>query len=150
MAVEPRIREKTVVPRTRAASGADTSPMRRAMAYTGSPVVRRAKALQNNSRVPGAVLLAAFTVTILLLYLCAYAGVTADGFELSRLRKMNKDADLQRDTLQAEISRLSLPKTVAERAAALQMLPGDSQSVIMVSDSAITAALDAAALKPIQ
>ena len=120
------------------------------MAHTGPPVLRRAKAIHENSRVPGAVLLATFTVTILLLYLCAYASVTADGFELSRLRTMNKDADLKRDTLQAEISRLSLPKTVAERAAALQMVPGDSQSVIMVSDGAMKAAPDAAPQKPIQ
>ena len=154
MVVESRMGEKTAALRARVASGvvsgADASPVRRPMAHTGPPVLRRAKAIHENSRVPGAVLLAAFTVTILLLYLCAYAGVTADGFELSRLRVMNRDADLQRDTLQAEISRLSLPKTVAERAAALQMEQGTTGSVILVSDGAGKTAPDSPTLKPIR
>ncbi len=150
MVVEPRMGEKTAVPRARDASGADAFRVRRPMAHTGPPVLRRAKAIHENSRVPGAVLLAAFTVTILLLYLCAYASVTADGFELSRLRIMNRDADLQRDTLQAEISRLSLPKTVAERAAALQMEQGTTGSVILVSDGADKAVPDSPTLKPIR
>jgi peptidyl-tRNA hydrolase len=58
--------------------------------------------------------------------------VTAEGYELSRLRALNKQADLQRDTLQAEISRLSLPQTVAQRAAMLQMEPGTPQTLTIV------------------
>jgi cell division protein FtsL len=109
------------------------------MAHTGPPVLRRAKAIHENTRVPGAVLVATFTVTILCLYLSAYATVTAEGFELSRLRAMNKKADLQRDTLQAEISRLSLPQTVAQRAAALQMVPGTPQTLTIVSGESSSA-----------
>jgi cell division protein FtsL len=102
------------------------------MAHTGPPVLRRAKAIHENTRVPGAVLVATFTVTILCLYLSAYATVTAEGYELSRLRALNKQADLQRDTLQAEISRLSLPQTVAQRAAMLQLEPGTPETLTIV------------------
>jgi hypothetical protein len=102
------------------------------MAHTGPPVLRRAKAIHENTRIPGAVLLATFTVTILCLYLSAYASVTAEGFELSRLRAMNKQADRERDVLQAEISRLSLPQTVAQRAAALQMEQADPGTITVI------------------
>jgi cell division protein FtsL len=147
MVAEQRIQEKTTLPRPRVVPTQDRSGdsgnaprPRRAMAHTGPRVLRRAKAIQENSRVPGAVLLATFTVTILCLYLCAYASVTAEGFELSRLRSLNKQADLQRDTLQAEISRLSLPQTVAQRAKELGMEPGTPQTLTIVSDKSAGAA----------
>jgi hypothetical protein len=65
--------------------------------------------------------------------------VTAEGFEVSRLRSLNKQADLQRDTLQAEISRLSLPQTIAERAVLLQMEPGTPKTLTIVPDKSATA-----------
>ena len=139
MVAEQRIREEglsghRVAPTPAPASDRAVSAprARRAMAHSGPPVLRRAKAIHENTRVPGAVLLATFTVTILLLYLCAYASVTSEGFELSRYRALNKQASLQRDTLQAEISRLSLPQTVAQRAALLQMEPGTPQTLTIV------------------
>ncbi|MBC8103016.1 MAG: hypothetical protein H7Z41_10565 [Cytophagales bacterium] len=106
---------------------------RRAMAHTGPRALRRARAIHENSRVPGAVLAATFTVTILCLYVSAYARVTGEGFERSRLRSQLKQANLQRDTLQAEISRLSLPRTVAQRAAELQMEPGTPETLTILS-----------------
>ena len=139
MVVEQRIQEKAAPRQSRVAPtpepGVSPAPAprpRRAMAHTGPRVLRRAKALQENNSVLGAVLVATFTVTICCLYLFAYASVTAEGFELSRLRQKSREASLKRDTLQAEISRLSLPQTVAERAAMLGMEKGTPETLIVV------------------
>ena len=141
MVVEQRIQEKAAPRQARVAPapepGVSPAPPprpRRAMAHTGPRVLRRAKALQEKNSVLGAVVAATFTVTLCCLYLFAYASVTAEGFELSRLRQKNKEASLKRDTLQAEISRLSLPQTVAQRAAMLGMVKGTPDTLIVVPD----------------
>ena len=142
MIAEPQKREKKSSTGARVVSASKESVVdgqRRAMAHRGPVVLRRAKAIQENSRVPGAVLVATFAVTIICLYLSAYATVTAEGFELARLRTNNKAENLRHDTLQAEISRLSLPQTVAERAKLLGMEQGTQKTVIIVSEKSSAA-----------
>ena len=141
MVVEQRIQEKTAPRQARvipapepAVSPAPAPRPRRAMAHTGPRVLRRAKALQVNNSVLAAVLAATFTATMCCLYLFAYASVTAEGFELSRLRLKNKEASLKRDVLQAEISRLSLPRTGAQRAEALGMVKGTPETLVVVPE----------------
>lgn len=131
MVAEQQLREKTVTPRTRVTP---TPTSNRTVPSLDVPRSRRAVALHKKNRVFVAVLVATFTATILCLYLFAYANVTSEGFNLSRFRALNREANLRRNTLQAEISRLSLPQTVAERAAILQMEPGTPQTLTIVSD----------------
>lgn len=109
---------------------------RRPMAHRGPLPIRRVKALHENSRTPGAVLVAAFTVSLLCLYVSAYARVTAEGFELSRLKADVKKAEIQHEMLMAEESRLKLPETVGQRALALGMEKTPVQSVIVTDTGA--------------
>ena len=86
-----------------------------------------------------AVLVGTLLVSLLCVYVYAYARVTAAGFEASRLRGALITARQEEQNLCAQISGLSLPGTVANRAkklgmemaasTATQMLPATEASI---------------------
>ena len=156
IAERPQITDLSVLPRLttrptqgrdgRAGDAADSGGAmgrHRSMAHRGALPLRRARALNERDRAPGAVLVAAFTVSLLCLYVSAYARVTAEGFELSRLQTGLRRAEIAHETLQAEVSRLSLPSTVRLRAAALEMESNTPDSTVLVGGTApvLTASL---------
>jgi len=86
-----------------------------------------------------AVLVGTILVSLLCVYVYAYARVTAAGFAASRLRRDLTLARQEEQDLRARISGLSLPGTVANRAkklgmqmaasTATQMLPATEASI---------------------
>jgi hypothetical protein len=70
-----------------------------------------------------AVLLTTFLVSLLCIYVGAYARVTADGFVLSELRRELRRERQEGDILRAEVTALRLPSAVEKRALALGMIP---------------------------
>lgn len=74
-------------------------------------------------RETAAVLIASFAVTLLCLYVAAYARVTAEGFDANRLAKRLRASQNVEKQLEAEISRLKLPETVQKRATEMGMVP---------------------------
>jgi hypothetical protein len=75
-----------------------------------------------------AVMAAALLVALLCVYVYAYARVTTEGFELSRLSRALRQAEQEEETLRAEISRLSLPGAVERRAQLLGMTPAPADA----------------------
>ncbi len=73
------------------------------------------------SPMTAAVLVGTFLVSMLCIYVYAYARVTTAGFHLSLLRRDLQRAKQEEDVLRAEIGRLSLPNAVARRAKELGM-----------------------------
>ena len=70
-----------------------------------------------------AVLVGTFLVSLLCIYVDAYARVTTAGFQLSLLRRDLQQAKQEEDALRAEIGLLTLPNAVARRAKELGMEP---------------------------
>lgn len=68
-----------------------------------------------------AVLAGTFLVSLLCIYVDAYARVTTAGFQLSVLRRDLRRAKQEEDTLRAQIGQLTLPNAVARRARELGM-----------------------------
>jgi cell division protein FtsL len=103
------------------------------MAERGSRPVRRARRLAMKSREAAAVVVAFFGVTLMCLYLAAYARVMAEGFEISEMRKAMRVEEAKSEALRAEISRLNLPESVRERAEKLGLVSGTPSSVNLVT-----------------
>jgi hypothetical protein len=94
------------------------------MAHRGPRTLRYAQQFAWKSREGAAVVVASFCVTLLCLYVAAYARVTAEGFEISQLRKDIKASEAESEALRAEISRLTLPDAVKVRAIQAGMVVG--------------------------
>lgn len=62
------------------------------------------------------VVIASFLVTLLCLYVSAYARVTAEGYEASRLERHLRAAAAEEEALRAKIAHLRMPETVRQRA----------------------------------
>jgi len=118
----PKVTERKAVFGPRAGAGAAErradAPGRRAR--RGDPMVM-------------AVAAAALLVALLCVYVYAYARVTAAGFELSRLSRTLRQAEQEEETLRAEISRLSLPSAVEQRAQILGMTPAPAGAAQLLS-----------------
>lgn len=80
-----------------------------------------------------AVLLGTFIVSLLCCYVYAYARVTAAGFEQSRLLRDMQKAKQEEEALKAEVSRLSLPGAVGQRAQSLGMAPAPSGAALVLA-----------------
>lgn len=106
---------------------------RRPMARKGLRPVRRAQDFGWRSPEAAAVVVASFCVSLACFYVAAYARVTAEGFEAARVRAAMKQAAFDKEALQADISRLTLPATVQARAAQMGMVRATSQTVRMVT-----------------
>jgi cell division protein FtsB len=102
------------------------------MAHRGPKTLRRARQFAWRSRETAAVIAASFLVSLLCLYVAAYARVTAEGFEISELRKEIRASEKEAEALRAEISRLMLPETVRERAVQAGMVVGTPGSLNLV------------------
>jgi cell division protein FtsB len=102
------------------------------MAHRGPKTLRRAQQFAWRSREAAAVVAASFFVSLLCLYVAAYARVTAEGFEVSELRREIKASEKEAEALRAEISRMMLPETVRERAVQAGMVVGTPGSINMV------------------
>lgn len=139
----PRLRdddnEEEAPPTLRKIRASQAAAVRPPMAQRGSRVVRRARALGWRSPETASVLVATFVVSLLCFYVAAYARVTAEGFELSRLKRQMRASVASEDALRAEISRLTLPGAVARRAATLKLIPGTPQALKVVSPPASAA-----------
>ncbi len=85
-----------------------------------------------------AVLVGTVLVSLLCVYVYAYARVAAAGFEASRMRRALAGARQEEQNLRARISTLSLPGTVASRAKSLgmEMAPPEATQVLSTSEPA--------------
>ncbi|GAB4453628.1 MAG: hypothetical protein OHK0029_06850 [Armatimonadaceae bacterium] len=124
---------------TRAGAGTlekPRTPVRRQAPGTGGGTVERVRQKTRDSRVRnaarlrstpvgkrelGAVALISFAVTLLCLYIGAYARVTADGYAASRLTRDIRLAEAKGKELETQISTLHLPESIDKVAAELQM-----------------------------
>jgi hypothetical protein len=98
-------------------------------------------AFQESNRTSAAVMMAAFTVSLLCLYVSAYARVTAEGFDLGRVKEQLRAASVVHEALQAQVSQLTLPAAVGERASALGMEKVSPDSItLLASDGSSVAA----------
>lgn len=75
-----------------------------------------------------AVLLASFAVSLLCLYVSAYARVTAEGNGLVRLKRELNAAEQEGHDLEAQIDALRHPAMVNARAKALGMEPAPTEA----------------------
>jgi hypothetical protein len=110
------------------------------MAQRGPRALRHARQLRWRSPETAAVLAASFTVSLLLLYVAAYARVTAEGFEAATLTHKLRAAQKEEDALRTRIGELSSPDTVARRAQAMGMVQGAPATMNVVTASAGSAA----------
>ena len=115
---------------------------RRPMARKGLRPVRRAQELGWRSPEAAAVVVASFCVSLACFYVAAYARVTAEGYEAARVRAAMKQAAFDKEALEADISRLTLPATVQARAAQMGMVRATSQTVRMVSPPSASTTAD--------
>jgi hypothetical protein len=76
---------------------------------------------------------ASFAVTLLCLYVSAYARVTAEGFETSRLTRQLNAAVKEEEGLRASRDRLKLPETVRQRAEGLNMVRGNATTLYFLT-----------------
>jgi len=106
------------------------------MAHRGPRVVRKARELSWRSPMTAAILLGAFVVTVLCIYVYAYALVTISGFEQSRCKREIKTEIQQEEALRAEVSRLSLLPTVEQRARGMGMVLNAPQMAEVLLDPA--------------
>lgn len=122
--------ERSPAPRRLIAPGTPPQTARRSMGHRGPRVVRKAKRLGWRSPMTAAVLVGTFLVTLLSIYVSAYARVTQAGFQLSSLRRQMLKAEQEEQVLTAEVSRLKLRGTVGQHAEAIGMTlltPGAAQ-----------------------
>ena len=80
-----------------------------------------------------AALVTSFVVSLLCLYVSAYARVTAEGFELSRLTAKIRSAQVEEQALEAAISKQSASETLIQRAGAMGMISGEGNAVNMMT-----------------
>lgn len=84
-----------------------------------------------------AVLVASFCVTLATLHVAAYARVTEQGNEQIRLKKAIADAEIERETLTAHVSELTLPSKIRKSAEDRGLvLTVDSSGTLVDSPSA--------------
>jgi hypothetical protein len=88
-----------------------------------------------------AVLIGMVLVSLLCVYVYAYARVMAAGLEASRLQRDLVKAQQEEQDLRAKISVLSLPGTVERRAKSLglEMAPPEAMQVLSTSEAAAAA-----------
>ena len=86
-----------------------------------SPGPRRTRKGSWRSPMTVAVLVGTFLVSLLCVYVDAYARVTTAGFQLSVLRRDLQRAKQEEDVLRAEIGTLRMPNAIARRAQELGM-----------------------------
>ena len=96
------------------------------------PALRRAKQLRRRSPMSAAVLMGTLLVSLLCCYVYAYARVTSAGIELSSLRRELQEAKQEEEALRAEVSHLSLPTTVEQRARTIGMAPAPPQATKVI------------------
>ncbi len=100
------------------------------MGQRGTKVARTAKNLSARSPMLAAVVCASFGVSLLCLYVTAYARVNADRLELSRLRQETKAAQRQTIALTGEISRYRLSAPGRAQAMGLMQAPPEAVEVL--------------------
>jgi cell division protein FtsL len=108
------------------------------MGQRGPRALRHARQLRWRSPETVAVLAASFSVSLLLLYVAAYARVTSEGFEAATLSRKLRAAEKEQDALKVRIGELKTPEQVARRAQAMGMVPGTPESVNLITASAAT------------
>lgn len=106
----------------------------RPMGQRGSRPVRFARELSWRNPMLAAVVVASFAVSLLCLYVAAYARVNANRLELARLRQDLKMAQRKEFILRGEISRCSL--SVTPRAESLGLRKDATQSVTLLDPDA--------------
>ena len=107
----------------------------RPMARRGSKAVRRAQDFGWKSPEAAAVLVASFVVSLACFYVAAYAKVASEGIESARIQFEIKEAAREKEALEAEISRITLPKAVQARAVQMDMVKTPPQTVRLVTPS---------------
>lgn len=80
-----------------------------------------------------ALVVASFSVTLLCLYVSAYARVTAEGFDASRLTRQLNASIKEEEGLRANRDRLKLPDTVRQRAEELGMVRGNATTLYFLT-----------------
>ncbi|GEM_PF-5028315 len=108
------------------------------MAERGPRVVRRARSLRDNNPMLVACLVASFTVTLLCLYVSAYAKVNNDRRELTSIRREMRELEVQQRLLSAEVARLKQPNTILQRASALKLVPAPPEAQHLLTTPATT------------
>jgi hypothetical protein len=103
------------------------------MAQRGPRALRHARQLRWRSPETVAVLTASFLVSLLLLYVAAYARVTAEGFEAATLTRKLRAADKEQEALKVRIGELRTPEEVAKRAQVMGMVPRRPENVSLVA-----------------
>src|SRR5262249_55738126 len=71
-----------------------------------------------------------FIVSLLCLYVSAYARVTAEGFELARLTRKVEAAAKKEQALQAAIFESTAPETIARKAQAMGLIPATDVNLV--------------------
>jgi hypothetical protein len=118
-----------VAEQTKARTTASVATAERKVVPGRTTSARRApRAARRGAPMGMAVMAAALLVALLCVYVYAYARVTTEGFELSRLSRALRQAEQEEETLRAEISRLSLPGAVERRAQLLGMTPAPADA----------------------
>lgn len=105
----------------------------RPMARRGPKAVRRAQDFGWKSPEAAAILVASFVVSLACFYVAAYAKVTSEGIESARIQIEIKDAAREKEALEAEISRSTLPVAVRARAVQMGMVKTPPQTVRLVT-----------------
>lgn len=100
------------------------------MGQRGTKATRAAKNLSARSPMLAAVLCASFGVSLLCLYVTAYARVNADRLELSRLRQETKAAKRREIALNGDISRYHLSAPGRAQAMGLMQAPPEAVEVL--------------------
>jgi cell division protein FtsL len=116
------------------------------MAQRGPRALRHARQLRWRSPETVAVLAASFSVSLLLLYVAAYARVTAEGFEAAALSRKLRAAEKEQDALKVRIGELRTPEQVAKRAQSIGMVPGTPENVNLVTAAATVPATASASV----
>ena len=124
-----------LVPRPRGKSAALPVASPLPMGQRGARPARIAKNLSVRSPMVAAVLCASFAVSLLCLYVTAYARVNAERLELSRLRGELKAAQRQEIVLNGEISRYHLSAPVRAQAMGLMPAPPEAVQVLTQGDA---------------
>lgn len=102
--------------------------MRRSMAHRGPRVVRHAREIRERSPMLFALLIASFLVTLLCLYVSAYAGVNADRHALSKMKEQMREVEREQRLLNAKVAMLTQPNIILERARALGLVPAPPEA----------------------
>ena len=125
---------------------------RRPMAFRGPLIVRGVQELRFRSPQALAVLVASFCVSLLCFYVAAYAQMTSDTVKAATLETKAQEADEEGQRLQAELSDLTLPGKVEQRAKELKLVPATPLAMTMVSPSPARtpAPTNAATAKPMK